>query len=177
MALIEIVDGPSNWDLLLAGFDRRPSGLHRVRTLRFELKGGHEFWMELAGVDWPETGEPDENTLTIRGPSYTRMPTCYRFEGRQPEMHYNPKGGTKRGQMHLSVVSPCCGAHLIEGLFRSGAMEVVTGCCMSCNQPVVRQNLIYLRVEWLDDERPDAHVHGLREVGLLNYDITELCMS
>ncbi len=160
MALIDIVDGPSLWDLLLAGFDRRPRGPHRVRTLFFTLKGGHEFWMELRGIIWPSCWDENSEVLTVIGQANTRLPRGYRFDGEFPELTYNPKGGTKAGTIELDLISPCCGDDL-----RGSLMGIITlARCAACDKVVARNNPRTEQPEWLDGE-PVNSTRQLRLVG------------
>ena len=163
MALLEIVNGPSPWDMMLAGFDKHPAGMQGMRTLRFELRGGRAFSGELLKIDFPPY--PSDRHWILTCDISGRTPPGYWHETRQVEIWYRPVGGKRQGHVELDLLSPC---HYVP---INGSREdgVMIGSCETCGKWVTRVNPETGEAEWLDDKGPFT-TERLTSIGYLHED-------
>jgi hypothetical protein len=145
MALIPIVQGPSKWDMMLATFDRKPATMLGARKLRFGLITGHEFTIELTGLDWGPY--PSVQPWQLRGHDHGSFPKGYASEQYLcVEFGYDPT--RHQGMIELYLVSPC---HTMEIITRVDD-GLAIGVCSQCDAVVTRVNPKTQVEEWLGKE-------------------------
>jgi len=148
MALIEIVQGPSKWDLMLAFFDKHPSGMHGIRKVQFTLVTDEVFSLELTSIK--RAAYPSPGPWKLGGHAHAPLPKGYKApEGfHWLELTYDPM--RHRGAVELKLVSPCHSA----GIDMSLSDGVPIGSCSECHDGVIRMNPRTSAQEWLDGASP-----------------------